>query len=385
MTDSVQLPSPALELALQLIRQPSITPDDHGCQSIIANRLRKLGFTIEELRFGAVSNLWARLGLTQPLFVFAGHTDVVPPGPSESWNQPPFAGMIENGNLYGRGAADMKSAIAAMIVATEDFLQKYPQPAGSIAFLITSDEEGEAVNGTAKVIEQLKARHEKIDFCLVGEPTSVDTLGDTIKNGRRGSLNGSLTIKGQQGHVAYPERADNPIHAFAPALAELCAQTWDNGNEYFSATTFQLSNLYAGTGAENVIPGELKALFNFRFSTCTTADELKKQVHNILDRYGLQYELAWRLSGQPFITSAGHLTASVSAAIEEITGIRTTLSTTGGTSDARFIAPTGAQVVEFGLINDTIHQANEHVKTADVCFLQQIYECLLEKLLLPED
>lgn len=372
----------ALELAMELISRRSVTPDDAGCQQLIAERLHALDFSLEPLQFGAVTNLWARRGTRAPLFVFAGHTDVVPPGPEENWQQPPFSPAVRDGNLYGRGSADMKSAIASMLVAVEHFLAKHPQAPGSIAFLLTSDEEGPGVDGTAKVVDHLQARSERIDYCVVGESTCVDRLGDMIKNGRRGSLNGLLTVKGIQGHVAYPDRADNPIHRVAPVLAELCTEKWDEGNQFFSPTTFQFSNVSSGTGADNVIPGDLQALFNFRFSSCVTADELKQRVKAILDKHQLKHDLTWRLSGNPFLTEPGILIDHITQAIKEVTGVKTELSTTGGTSDARFIAPTGAQVVEFGLVNATIHKVNEHVKAADVDTLQKIYERLLEKLFL---
>jgi len=374
--------SAVISLASDLISCRSITPDDAGCQDIIAARLRSLGFSIEPLQFGQVKNLWARLGSGQPLFVFAGHTDVVPPGPEENWRNPPFKPAIIDGNLHGRGSADMKTAIAAMLIAVEAFARKHPNFPGAIAFLITSDEEGIAVDGTVKVVEHLVRRGETIDFCIVGESTSTGTVGDTVKNGRRGSLGGTLTVKGVQGHVAYPERASNPIHSFSAALAELCARRWDEGNEYFSPTTFQFSNLNSGTGADNVIPGELKALFNFRFSSAITADELKEQVHVVLDKHRLDYDLQWRLSGNPFLTRPGRLIDCVSAAIREVAGTETELSTTGGTSDARFIAPTGAQVIELGLVNSTIHKVDEHIKVADAGVLCRIYERIIELLLL---
>lgn len=379
---SVVVESAVISLATDLISCRSITPDDAGCQDIIAARLRSLGFVIEPLPFGPVTNLWARLGSGRPLFVFAGHTDVVPPGPEENWRNPPFMPAIIDGNLHGRGSADMKTAIAAMLVAVEAFVRKYPDFPGSIAFLITSDEEGIAVDGTVKVVEHLVRRGEAIDFCIVGESTCTRAVGDTVKNGRRGSLGGTLTVKGIQGHVAYPERASNPIHNFSAALAELCARRWDEGNEYFSPTTFQFSNLNSGTGADNVIPGDLTALFNFRFSSAITADELEAQVHAILDKYGFDYDLQWRLSGNPFLTRPGKLIDCVADAIAEVAGIRTELSTTGGTSDARFIAPTGAQVIELGLVNATIHKVDEHIKVTDAGILCRIYGRILELLLL---
>ncbi|NOR39732.1 MAG: succinyl-diaminopimelate desuccinylase [Gammaproteobacteria bacterium] len=373
--------SPTLELSQALIARPSVTPDDQGCQQLLAERLEKLGFVIEKLRFGDVDNLWARRGTTAPLFAFAGHTDVVPTGPLADWDTDPFAPVIRDGYLFGRGSADMKCSIAAMVTACERFITARPDHSGSIAFLITSDEEGPAVNGTVKVIELLEARGEKINWCLVGEPSSKDQTGDTIKNGRRGSLNGVLTIVGQQGHVAYPLLADNPIHRAAPALAELATIEWDRGNEYFPPTTFQVSNIHAGTGAENVIPGSLELLFNLRFSTESTAEPLKSRVTAVLDRHGLNYDIQWRLSGQPFLTAAGELVAAARHAIQVVTGIATELSTSGGTSDGRFIAPTGAQVVELGPVNATIHQTNECVNVAELDRLSAIYEDILKQLL----
>ena len=329
--------SETLELAKELIRRPSVTPDDCGCQQLLAERLEQAGFTNEHLRFGEVDNLWARRGTEAPLFVFAGHTDVVPPGPVEEWDSDPFTPVIRDGYLFGRGAADMKGSIAAMTVACEKFVAEHPGHKGSIAFLITSDEEGPSIDGTVKVIDQLVKRGDKIDWCLVGEPSSVNRTGDTIKNGRRGSLNGKLRIQGQQGHVAYPHLADNPIHRAAPALAELAAIEWDAGNEFFPPTTFQISNISGGTGAENVIPGVLDIQFNLRFSTESSEDSLKTQVNGILTRHGLKYEIDWRLSGQPFLTPAGELVDASREAIRSITGIDTELSTSGGTSDGRFI------------------------------------------------
>jgi len=371
-----------LDLAIDLIRRPSITPKDEGCQDVLIQRLEALGFKAEKLRFEDVDNLWLRRGDSGPLFCFAGHTDVVPPGPLEKWDSPPFAPEIRDGMLYGRGAADMKGSIAAMTTAVERFIAAHPEHNGSIAFLITSDEEGPSINGTVKVVEVLEARNEKIDWCLVGEPSSTGKVGDVIKNGRRGSLSGTLTVYGRQGHVAYPHLAENPIHRLAPALAELAAQEWDQGNEFFPPTTFQVSNLNAGTGANNVIPGEAVALFNFRFSTETTEAELKQRVHEILDRHGLHYDLEWTLSGHPFLTPEGELVEAAVAAIREQTGTDTELSTAGGTSDGRFIAPTGAQVLELGPLNATIHQRNEHVRVEDLDTLSAIYEGILERLLL---
>jgi succinyl-diaminopimelate desuccinylase len=373
--------SPTLTLALELIRQPSVTPFDANCQEIMIARLEKMGFTVERLRFGDVDNFWARRGTEAPVFAFAGHTDVVPTGPLEKWRNPPFAPVFDQGYLMGRGAADMKGSLAAMVIACENFISQHPDHKGSIAFLITSDEEGIAVNGTVKVIEHLEARGEKITWALVGEPSSSTQLGDIIKNGRRGSLNGVLTIKGKQGHVAYPQLADNPIHRAAPALAALAAELWDHGNHFFPATSFQISNIQAGTGANNVIPGEMTVVFNFRFSTEVTDSELKKRTEALLNAHNLVYELQWSLSGQPFLTAEGELVAAAVSSIKSVTGIDTTLSTSGGTSDGRFIAPTGAQVLELGPINATIHQINECVKAQDLNTLGDIYEQILKQLL----
>ena len=373
--------SPTLELSRALIARPSVTPDDHGCQQLLAERLEQIGFVIESLRFDDVDNLWARRGTTGPLFAFAGHTDVVPAGPLADWDSAPFEPIVRDGYLYGRGSADMKGSIAAMVTACERFIAAYADHSGSIAFLITSDEEGPAVNGTVKVIEELESRGEKIDWCLVGEPSSKEQTGDTIKNGRRGSLNGILTIQGRQGHVAYPHLADNPIHRAAPALAELGTIEWDHGNEFFPPTTFQISNISAGTGAENVIPGSMQLLFNLRFSTESTAESLQARLAEVLDRHGLNYDIQWRLSGQPFLTPAGELVEAARHAIQTSTGIATELSTSGGTSDGRFIAPTGAQVVELGPVNATIHQTNECVNISELDRLSGIYEEILEQLL----
>lgn len=373
--------SATLELAQELISRRSVTPDDAGCQQLIAARLHPLGFHIEPLRFGPVDNLWARHGDSGPLFCFAGHTDVVPTGPEGNWTHPPFAAAVVDGMLYGRGAADMKGSIAAFVTATERFLARRPQHRGSIAFLLTSDEEGEAVDGTVKVIEVLEGRNEKITWCLVGEPSSVNVLGDGIKNGRRGSLTGYLTVHGVQGHVAYPHLADNPVHRFAPTLVELCAIEWDRGNDYFPPTSFQIANINAGTGANNVIPGALEVMFNFRFSTEQTAEGLQRKVAALLERHGLDYSLRWSLSGHPFLTESGELLPATVAAVREITGVEPEVNTKGGTSDGRFIAPTGAQVLELGPLNATIHKANECVGVADLDTLSAIYERLLEKLL----
>ena len=373
--------SDTLDLARELIAARSVTPEDAGCQLTLGNRLAPLGFELHPLRFGEVANLWARRGDTGPLFVFAGHTDVVPSGPENAWTHPPFTPTVADGMLWGRGAADMKGSLAAMITATERFLADHPEPKGSIGFLITSDEEGPAVNGTVKVVEWLEARNEKIDWCLVGEPTSSERLGDTIKNGRRGSLGATLVVHGKQGHVAYPHLADNPIHAFAPALAELVAREWDRGNEHFPPTTFQVSNIRAGTGATNVIPGELTVQFNFRFSTEVTDAQLRQEVEALLQRHGLDYTIDWQLSGQPFLTPEGELVDAARAAVHEVCGYETELSTSGGTSDGRFIAPTGAQVIELGPLNATIHQVDERVAVTDLELLSRVYEAVLVRLL----
>ncbi len=373
--------SKTLELAIDLISRASVTPNDAGCQALIAERLEKLGFTIEHLRFGEVDNLWARHGTTAPLFVFAGHTDVVPTGRIENWQFPPFEPTIDNGLLYGRGAADMKGSIAAMLTACERFITENPQHKGSIAFLITSDEEGPGIDGTVKVIEHLESKGEKIDWCLVGEPSSTDRLGDVVKNGRRGSLIGSLTIKGLQGHIAYPHFAENPIHKAAPILKILCETEWDQGNDFFPATSFQISNINAGTGAENVIPGELEILFNFRYNTEVTHTQLQQQVTKLLNEYGLKYNLAWRHSGLPFLTQPGELVAATVESIKNVCGYEATLSTAGGTSDGRFIAPTGAQVIEVGPLNNTIHKVNECVSVEDLDKLSEIYQAIIKQLL----
>ncbi len=373
--------SATLDLTLDLIRRPSVTPIDADCQTIMAERLAKIGFHIEKMRFGDVDNLWARRGTAEPLFCFAGHTDVVPTGDLGKWSSAPFLPEIRDGQLYGRGTADMKSALAAMVVASERFVEDYPAHQGSIAFLITSDEEGPSINGTVKVIETLEARQEKIKWCLVGEPSSTKTLGDVIKNGRRGSLNGILTIHGKQGHVAYPHLANNPIHRAAPAITDLSREVWDNGNAFFPATTFQISNINAGTGANNVIPADIEIVFNFRFSTEVTAEQLKARTHAILDQHGLHYTLNWSLSGLPFLTAEGELVAAAQTAIRAIAGIDTELSTSGGTSDGRFIAPTGAQVLELGVLNATIHQIDERVDVASLEPLTDIYQRILVELL----
>jgi succinyl-diaminopimelate desuccinylase len=377
--------SATLELTQDLISRDSITPDDKGCQQLLADRLSAIGFEIEHLRFGQdgdwTDNIWARRGKTGPVFAFAGHTDVVPAGPVSDWQSPPFEPTIRDGLLYGRGTADMKGSIAAMVTACERFVARYPNHNGSLAFLITSDEEGPATGGTVKVIETLEARNEKIDWCLVGEPSSTDKVGDIVKNGRRGSLNGHLTINGKQGHIAYPHLAENPIHLLTPALNELCQIDWDKGNEDFPPTSFQVSNLNSGTGVTNVIPGIAEAIFNFRFSTESTHEQLQTQVEAVLDKHNLDYDLSWSLSGKPFRTASGALVDSVRTAIRSVTGYETVLSTSGGTSDGRFIAPTGSQVVELGPLNATIHQVNECVSVKDLDTLSEIYETLLQNLL----
>jgi succinyl-diaminopimelate desuccinylase len=373
--------SPTLALTLDLLRRPSVSPADHGCIDALCARLAPLGFSNERLNFGPVENLWSRRGTDGPVLCFAGHTDVVPTGPREEWRSDPFEPVIADGMLYARGAADMKSSLAAMVTAAERFVARHPQHAGSLAFLFTSDEEGPSVDGTLKVMEVLEGRHEKIDWCVVGEPTSGAVLGDTIKVGRRGSLSGRLTVHGVQGHIAYPQLADNPVHAFAPALAELVATRWDEGNEFFQPTSFQVSNIAAGTGAPNVIPGEMKVHTNLRFSTEHTVESLQRRVLEILDRHGVTYTMNWHISGLPFLTHPGTLTAAVEQAVRETTGITPQYSTTGGTSDGRFIAPTGSQVVELGVVNATIHKVNECVRVADIDTLSVAYERIMELLL----
>ncbi|WP_353174402.1 succinyl-diaminopimelate desuccinylase [Acinetobacter rudis] len=373
--------SETLALSLELLRQPSVTPIDHNCQNIMADRLAKVGFNIENMRFDDVDNLWARRGTQAPVFCFAGHTDVVPTGNLDAWQTDPFQPEIIDGKLYGRGSADMKTALAAMVVATERFVAKHPNHKGSIAYLITSDEEGPSINGTVKVVETLEARQEKMTWCLVGEPSSTNTLGDVIKNGRRGSLNAVLTVKGKQGHVAYPHLAANPIHLAALALHELSTTVWDQGNEYFPATTFQISNIHAGTGATNIVPGHLDVVFNFRYSTEVTAEILQQRVLAILDAHGLDYDIQWTVSGLPFLTPVGELVNAAKHAIKQVNGVEAELSTSGGTSDGRFIAPTGAQVLELGVLNATIHQVNEHVNIDDLEPLAEIYEEILVQLL----
>jgi len=377
--------NPTLELTRSLIARPSVTPEDAGCLDLIASRLAPLGFVCERIDGGGVSNLWARRGTARPLVVFAGHTDVVPTGPLEAWTSHPFEPTERDGMLFGRGAADMKTSLAAFVTGIEAFVAAHPDHAGSIALLLTSDEEGDATHGTTLVVETLRARGEALDFCIVGEPTSTNTLGDTIKNGRRGSLSGKLTVKGVQGHIAYPHLAKNPIHLAAPALAELAAETWDEGNEYFPPTSWQMSNIKAGTGATNVIPGTLEVLFNFRFATVHTADDLKARVHAVLDRHGLDYDLAWTLGGKPFLTPRGSLVGAMEDAIRDTLAISPELSTTGGTSDGRFIADICPQVVEFGPVNATIHKLNECIALDAIQPLSDIYRRTLENLLTASD
>jgi succinyl-diaminopimelate desuccinylase len=373
--------SRTLQLTQELISRQSVSPHDGGCQALMIARLQALGFEVETLRFGPVDNFWAKRGRGGPVFCFAGHTDVVPSGPLDEWHTDPFQPVIKDGVLYGRGAADMKSGLAAMLTASEAFVGQYPGHRGTIAFLITSDEEGPSVDGTRRVVEVLRERKERIDWCLVGEPSSEQTLGDTIKIGRRGSLSGRLTVHGVQGHIAYPHTADNPVHALAPALAELAARTWDQGNEHFEPTSFQVSNISAGTGAPNVIPGELRARFNLRFSTQQTVEGLKALVEEILDRHRVKYTLEWFISGYPFITAPGALSEAAMRAVQEQLKIVPKLTTGGGTSDGRFIAPMGAQVIELGVINESIHKVNESVKIADVDQLHAVYRRTLELLL----
>ncbi|MGA2708178.1 MAG: succinyl-diaminopimelate desuccinylase [Steroidobacteraceae bacterium] len=373
--------SATLELTRQLIMRASVSPTDGGCQALLIERLQAIGFRVEDLSFGPVTNFWATRGGGGPVFCFAGHTDVVPTGPLEDWRSDPFVPVIEAGMLYGRGAADMKSGLAAMVTATEAFVREHPAHRGSIAFLITSDEEGPSVDGTRRVVEVLQARGQTIDWCLIGEPSSDRQLGDTIKIGRRGSLSGRLTVHGVQGHIAYPQTADNPIHALAPALAELTSRTWDQGNAHFQPTSFQVSNLSAGTGAPNVIPGELKARFNIRFSTEQTVESLKATVEALLKRHRVNYSLDWFISGYPFLTAPGELSNAAVRAVREQLQLTPALSTSGGTSDGRFIAPMGAQVIELGVVNDTIHKVNECVRVEDIDRLQALYRRTLELLL----
>jgi len=373
--------SETLALTEALIRLRSVSPEDAGCLDLIASRLEPLGFVMERMPFGAVDNLWARHGAGGPVLCFAGHTDVVPPGPSEEWRTDPFLPIVRDGLLYGRGAADMKSGLAAMVTAFERFLARHANHRGTLAVLFTSDEEGPSIDGTRRVVKELEARNERIDWCVVGEPTSTRTFGDTVKIGRRGSLSGKLTVHGVQGHVAYPQLADNPVHALAPALAELTARVWDHGNEFFQPTTFQMSNIAAGTGAPNVIPGELRARFNLRFSTEQTVEKLQRTITALLDRHGIKYSLEWFVSGLPFFTPPGELSDAVVRAVVDVTGQEPELSTTGGTSDGRFISPMGVQVVELGVVNASIHKVNEHVRVDDVDRLSDAYERIMQLLL----
>jgi succinyl-diaminopimelate desuccinylase len=373
--------SVTLELAKSLISRASVTPDDNGCQDLMIDRLEKIGFTIHPLKFGNVDNFWAVHGNNGPLFAFAGHTDVVPAGDDDAWESNPFEPTIKDGMLYGRGAADMKGSLASMVVATENFIEKNPNHNGIIAFLITSDEEGVAIDGTAKVMDFLKDNNQKIDFCLVGEPSSTAILGDVIKNGRRGSLNACLRVKGKQGHIAYPQLADNPIHLVTPALNQLCDEQWDNGNDYFPATSFQISNIHSGDKVTNVIPGEVEVMFNFRYSTETTKEELQKRVNDILDSHKLNFFVEWSHSGYPFLTPNGELVSACVDAIEKIKAIKPQLSTSGGTSDGRFISQEGTQVVELGPNNSTIHQVNESVSVQDLEDLTKIYSQVLTNIL----
>ena len=376
--------SDTLNLTCELIRCRSVTPDDAGCMGLINERLEPAGFTTERLDFGDTQNLFMRHGTARPLLVFLGHTDVVPSGPEADWSHPPFEPTLSDGLLFGRGAADMKSGVAAMVTALERFVRKYPDHRGSVSILMTSDEEGAATNGVVKVVETFKSRDEHIDWCVIGEPSSFDRLGDVIRVGRRGSLCGVMTVHGVQGHVAYPDKADNPIHRFAPALAELSAETWDNGNEFFPPTSFQVSNIRSGTGAENVIPGRLEVSFNFRYSTALTETEIKQRVEAILNRHGVRYDITWRLSGAPFLTTGTELIDATQAALTQIVGQPARPDTGGGTSDGRFIAPTGAQVVELGPLNGTIHKIDEHVPVADIDVLADVYEQILVNLLVNE-
>jgi succinyl-diaminopimelate desuccinylase len=370
-----------VDFAVELIERESVTPDDAGCQKLMAERLQEAGFVIEHLRYGEVDNLWARHGSAAPVFCFAGHTDVVPPGPSADWNTDPFKATIKGEMMVARGAADMKPALAAMVNAAIEFVERHPDHKGSIAFLITSDEEGRAQEGTKAVMKTLIERGEKIDWCVIGEPTSTKQLGDTVKVGRRGSLSGMLTVHGTQGHVAYPHLADNPIERFAPVLAELYATKLDDGNDYFPPSSFQVVQLKSGTGFPNVTPGELYTRFNFRYSTVWHHEQIRELVQSILDKHGLNYTLDWHLSGEPFLTDGGELIEAVRSAVKHVTGLDPELSTTGGTSDGRFISPAGAQVVEFGAINATIHKANEEIRIADIDLMRQAYLQMLNNLL----
>jgi len=370
-----------LELAKDLISRRSLTPEDDGCQAMLAERLEAIGFKATHLRYEDVDNLWITHGHGDPVFAFVGHTDVVPTGPLDQWISDPFSPEIRDGMLYGRGAADMKSGIAAFVTAVERFIVKNAEHQGTIALLITSDEEGPSINGTRKVVDYLEENNIHIKWCLVGEPSSEKKVGDVVKNGRRGSLGGKLIVRGIQGHIAYPHLAENPVHKLSPALSELCAKVWDEGNEFYPPTSFQVSNIHSGTGADNVIPGEVEVMFNYRFCTEITEQELRTQTEAILDKYKLDYEIDWRLSGEPFLTAAGELLDATIASIKEITGITPEVSTGGGTSDGRFIAPTGAQVVELGPLNQTIHKIDECVKIDDLITLSSIYELIIKKLI----
>ena len=370
-----------LALTRELIARQSVTPDDAGCQDAMVSRLKQAGFSVDAMRFGEVDNFWATHGTSGPLLVFAGHTDVVPPGEEASWDSDPFEATVIGDELFGRGAADMKASLAAMVVACEQFIEQHPDHAGRIGFLITSDEEGPAKNGTVKVMESLNSRGEQIDWCIVGEPSSTTILGDLVKNGRRGSLNARLIVNGTQGHIAYPHLADNPIHHAMPALDALAKEAWDNGNDFFDPTSLQISTIRAGQGVTNVIPGRLEVLFNLRFSTELTAEAIKSRCEDILKAHGLSYDIEWSLSGEPFLTEPGALLDAVMQSIEAVAGCRPEVSTGGGTSDGRFIAPSGAQVVEVGHVNATIHQCNERVKLADIPKLTEIYKGILERLL----
>ena len=376
--------SPTITLAQQLMGRASVTPEDKGCQELMIARLEAIGFTIERMRFGAVDNFWARRGTKKPLLAFAGHTDVVPSGPVDQWHTPPFEPTLKDGFLYGRGAADMKGSLASWVVALEEFISLHPDHLGSLALLITSDEEGPFVDGTTRVIDTLEARNEKIDWCIVGEPSSTSTLGDVIKNGRRGSLTAAITAKGIQGHVAYPHLVDNPIHKVAPALAELASTKWDDGNEFFPPTSFQIANINGGTGASNVVPGHVEVMCNFRYSTELTADDLTAKLETILDNHKVDYDIVWTYNGLPFLTDSGALVDACRDAIKATTGTDTELSTAGGTSDGRFIAPTGAQVVELGPCNGTIHKLNECVKVTDLEQLTKVYLGVLTRLMVQE-
>ena len=373
--------SPTVALAMDLVSRPSVTPLDHGCQELMLARLEACGFSVERLKFDDVDNFWAVHGSDGPIFCFAGHTDVVPTGPVEQWTNLPFTPVIKDGLLFARGSADMKGSLAAMVVAAEQFVAEYPEHPGRLAFLITSDEEGIAINGTVRVVQWLEEHHIIPQWCLVGEPSSSEKCGDTIKNGRRGSLGCSMTIKGRQGHVAYPHLASNPIHLANPAINELINEVWDKGNQYFPPTSFQISNVSSGTGATNVIPGDIKMLFNFRFSTEVTEVQLRQRVEDILDKHGLNYSMEWRLSGEPFLTATGLLVDVATQCIEEVTGLKTLLSTAGGTSDGRFIAPMGTEVVELGPLNSSIHRVDEHVSIDDLEKLTKIYQKIVSQLL----